>query len=73
VETRLTAEDVEDMLLLRLQHGVWCNSKQLRAACPGAGSDLFWGRLSALYKAKIIEREFDPYGDAIYRRTDLDT
>ena len=66
-----TAEDVEGMILLRLDNGVWANAKQLRKACPDVEADLFWGRLSFLYKSKQIERAFDLHGEAVYRRTDL--
>lgn len=69
--SRLTAEDVEDMILLRLEHNVWANAKQLRKACLDVDADLFWGRLSFLYKSKQIERAFDLHGEAVYRRTDL--
>lgn len=68
---RMTAETVETLILMQLENGVWANAKQLRKACLNVDADLFWGRLSFLYKSKQIERAFDLHGEAVYRRTDL--
>lgn len=62
-----TREDVEDEIMLAMQHGVWVTAKHLRKRFPADCADMFWGALSNLYKTKIIERKFDYDGEAIYR------
>jgi hypothetical protein len=62
-----TCDDIEDEIQLALQHNIWATAKQLRKCFPDDCADMFWGALSALYKAKTIERQFDVHGEAIYR------
>lgn len=65
-----TRDDIEDEIQLQMQHGDWFTAQHLRKKFPDDCADMFWGALSALYKAKAIERQFDPHGVAIYRLAD---
>lgn len=65
----LTDWDVEQMILIRLADGQWRNRRQIKVAVPDCDPDMFWGRMSHLYKSKQIERDFDVHGEAIYRIT----
>jgi hypothetical protein len=65
----LSSWDIEQMILIRLADGQWRNRRQIKAAVPDCDPDMFWGRMSHLYKTAQIERDFDVYGEAIYRIT----
>lgn len=67
-----TREDIEDEIQLAMQHGKWVNARQLRNRFPADCAEMFWGALSALYKAKTIERAFNAHGEAIYKLTGHD-
>jgi hypothetical protein len=62
----MTREKVEQLIVDTMQGGKWFTASNLRQLFND-NPDTFWAAMSALYKAKVIERAFDMYGVTIYR------